>query len=386
MQTLGTALIGCGKVGETHAAALRSLDESNFLAVCGADPTRTAAFARRYGVAAYTNVAEMLRHPGIQAVSICTPHASHPDMVEACARAGIHVLVEKPLAIDLAGCDRAITAAEQAGVTLGVISQRRLYEPVQRVKQAIDAGKIGRPALGTLTVMGWRDQAYYQMNAWRGRWATEGGGVLLTQTTHQLDLFQWLMGPIAEVFGYWANLNHPYIEVEDTAVAVLRFYNGALGTLLVSNAQKPGFYGRIHIHGQNGASVGVQTDGGSPFISGVTKSVDPPINDVWTIPGEEHFLKARQAEDEVRCQTLDVMTHYHKRQIQNFLQSILMQREPMVTGREGRKSVELFTAIYRSQRDRRPVQFPLDTVVGSEQFDGRLVAPISLRPPASGYP
>ena len=139
--------------------------------------------------------------------------------------------------------------------------------------------------------MGWRDEDYYRMDAWRGCWSTEGGGVLLTQTPHQLDLFQWFMGPIAEVFGYWDNFNHPYIEVEDTAIAVVRFQNGGMGTILVSNAQKPGFYGKIHVHGSNGASVGVQTDGGSPFVAGVTEVVEPPINDIWTIPGEEHLLK-----------------------------------------------------------------------------------------------
>jgi UDP-N-acetyl-2-amino-2-deoxyglucuronate dehydrogenase len=284
----------------------------------------------------------------------------------------VHCLVEKPMAVDLKGCDRAIAAADEGGIKLGVVSQRRFYEPVQRVKQAIDAGKIGQPVLGTVTVMGWRDEAYYQLDPWRGKWATEGGGVLLTQTTHQLDLFQWFMGPIDELYGYWANLNHPTIEVEDTAVAVVRFRGGALGTILVSNAQRPGFYGKIHVHGSNGASVGVQTDGGSPFVSGVTETVDPPVNDIWTVPGEEHLLADWQAEDEMRCQTMDVMTHYHKLQIQDLLKAVIQDRDPAVTGREGRKHVELFTAIYRSQRDRRPVKFPLDAVIGSDQFDGRL--------------
>jgi predicted dehydrogenase len=304
--------------------------------------------------------------------SICTPQWTHADLMVACANAGVHALVEKPMALDLKGCDRAIAAAEQADVRLGVISQRRFYEPVQRVKRAIEDGKIGRPVLGTVVVMGYRDEAYYQMDDWRGSWATEGGGVLLTQTTHQLDLLQWFMGPIEEMFGYWANLNHPTIEVEDTAIAVLRFKNGGLGTILVSNSQKPGLYGKIHVHGENGASVGVQTDGGSPFVSGVTEEVDPPINDIWTVPGEEHLLEAWQAADRMRSGEIDVMAHYHRLQIGDFLQAILEDREPAITGREGRKHVEMFTAIYRSQRDRRPVRFPLDAVNGSEQFDGRL--------------
>jgi UDP-N-acetyl-2-amino-2-deoxyglucuronate dehydrogenase len=372
MEPIGTALIGCGKVADAHAQAYQSLPESRFVAVFDLNPQRAQTFASKYGVRAYTNLDEMLHDPQVRAVSICSPHPTHPEMVVACAQAGVHALVEKPMAVDLKGCDLAIAAAKQAGTKLAVISQRRFYEPVLRVKQAIEAGKIGRPVLATVTVMGWRDEAYYQMDAWRGKWATEGGGVMVTQTTHQIDLFQWFMGPIEEVFGYWDNLNHPYVEVEDTAVAVVRFKNGGMGTLLVSNSQKPGFYGKIHVHGANGASVGVQTDGGSPFVSGVTTYVDPPINDIWTIPGETHLLKEWQREDEARCNSIDIMTHYHGLQVQDFLQSILEDREPAVNGNEGRKHVELFTAIYRSQRDHRPVKFPLEAENGSELFDGRL--------------
>ncbi|OGO38456.1 MAG: oxidoreductase [Chloroflexi bacterium RBG_16_57_11] len=369
---VGSAIIGCGKVAETHAQALSELDRSRFVAVYDVSYERAKAFAQRYGVRAYAEISEMLSCPDVQMASICSPHATHPEMVVACASAGVHALLEKPMAVDLFGCDLAIQTAGSAGIKLGVISQRRFYEPVKRVKAAIESGKIGRPVLATVTVMGWRDQAYYQMDPWRGKWATEGGGVLLTQTTHQIDLFQWFMGPIEEVFGYWANLNHSFVEVEDTAVAVIRFKSGALGTILVSNSQKPGFYGKIHVHGETGASVGVQTDGGSPFVSGVTQATDPPINDIWTVPGEEHHLFDWQAEDTARGETIDVMSHYHRLQIDDFLDSIMEDRPPAVDGPEGRKHVELFTAIYRSQRDRRPVKFPLDAKIGSEDFDGRL--------------
>jgi UDP-N-acetyl-2-amino-2-deoxyglucuronate dehydrogenase len=357
--TVGTALIGCGKVGETHAQVLQKLPESRFVAVYDAFAERADQFAARYGVRAYTELADLLSDRQVEMVAVCTPNYSHTEVVQACATAGRHVLVEKPMAIDLLGCDRMIQAAETCRIKLGVVSQRRLYPAVQRVRQAIQAGKIGHAALGTLTVMGWRDEGYYQMDPWRGKWATEGGGVLLTQTTHQLDLFQWFMGPIQEVFGYWDNINHPYIEVEDSAVAVVRFASGAMGTILVSNSQRPGFYGKIHIHGDSGASVGVQTDGGSPFVSGVTSFVEPPINDIWTVPGEEHLLAAWQAEDIAMCQRVDVMSYFHELQIQDFLRAILEDRQPIMDGREGRKHVELFTAIYRSQCLHAPVQFPV---------------------------
>ena len=379
VQKIRTALLGYGHVGPTHADALQALPHSEFVAVGGPTPEKVAAFARRYGVKAYTDLERMLVEAKVQMLVIATPHPTHAAQIEVAAKHRVHLLIEKPLASDLADCDRAITACERAGVKLGVISQRRYYEPVVRMRRAIEAGKIGRPILATCTVMGWRGQAYYQSGPWRGRWDTEGGGVLVNQTPHQLDLFQWLMGPIDELFGYWDNLNHPYVEIEDTAVAVVRFKSGALGQILVSNSQKPGLYGKVHVHGSNGASVGAQTEGGSPFISGVTTHVDPPLNDLWTIPGEEEMLPIWQAEDRERAAAVDVMTHYHKVQIEEFLQAILEDRPPAVDGHDGRNVVEIFTAVYRSQRDGRPIKFPLTAEVGRDDYDGRLTHPLFSR-------
>ena len=196
MTRLRTALIGCGKVGQTHADALASLAGSELVAVCDRTLAGAEAFARRYGgVRPYTDVATMLRESDVQAVSICTPHPLHADAIETAAAHGVHVLVEKPLAATLGDCDRAIAACAAAGVKLGVISQRRFYPPIQRMRAAIDAGKIGRPALATVDALGWRDAAYYASDPWRGTWASEGGGVLVNQAPHQLDLLLWLMGP-----------------------------------------------------------------------------------------------------------------------------------------------------------------------------------------------
>jgi predicted dehydrogenase len=246
-------------------------------------------------------------------------------------------------------------------VRLGVISQRRLYEPVQRMKAAVDAGKLGRPALGVFLMYSWRDPAYYESDPWRGKWASEGGGVLVNQSPHQLDLLQWLMGPIEEVSGYWANLNHPSVEVDDTAVAVLRFRNGGLGSVVTSVSQKPGIYTKVHIHGSNGASVGVETDRGATFVAGVSRIAEPALNDLWTIPGEEPLLARFQAEDRIRFAQVDATTHYHALQIQDFLRAVREGRPPLVTGEEGRVVVEMFTAIYRSNRERRPIAFPVAT-------------------------
>jgi predicted dehydrogenase len=359
MAPIRTALVGCGKVGQIHAAALSSLPESEFVAVCDQSGERAAVFASRFGVRAFTDVPALMRDARPQAVLICTPHPLHAAAAIPVAEAGAHVLAEKPLAASLADCDAMIAAARRAGVRLGVVSQRRFYEPVRRMKEAIDAGKIGTPILGVFEMFSWRDEAYYRSDPWRGRWDTEGGGVLVNQSPHQLDLLQWFMGEIDEVSAYWANLNHPYIEVEDTALAMLRFKNGGLGSIVTSLSQKPGLWTRVHIHGSTGASVGVETDRGATFVAGVSEIAEPPLNDVWTVPGEEQRLAEFQAEDRDRFRQLNATTHYHALQIQDFLRAVQEDRSPLVTGEEGRIVVAMFTAIYRSQRERRPIKFPL---------------------------
>jgi predicted dehydrogenase len=370
MQKLRTGVIGCGKVAHTHAAALSKLRQSRFVAAYSRSADKAAAFAGRYGAKGYTELDQMLRE--VEAVVVCTPHPFHVSPTVRALGEGVHVLVEKPLAASLQDCDAMIAAAASSGCTLATVSQRRWYAPVLRVKQAIDEGKIGAPVLGMVTMLGWRDEPYYRSDPWRGSWELEGGGVLVNQAPHQLDLLQWFMGPIAEVYGYWDNLNHPYIEVEDTAVAVIRFTGGALGNIVVSNSQKPGLYGKVHVHGSSGASVGVQTDGGAMFVAGMSPVLEPPVNDLWTVPGEEPLLERWKEEDTEFFGTIDAASYYHELQLEDFLQAILEGRPPLVTGEEGRKTVELFTAIYRSNRDRRPVRFPLQPEKDREDFDGRL--------------
>jgi UDP-N-acetyl-2-amino-2-deoxyglucuronate dehydrogenase len=372
-QEIRTAIYGCGKVAATHAAALAALPASRFVGVCDRNRTRAEEFGSRYGVPAFTDIREMVHESGAQMVSVCTPHPNHADATVAAAAAGAHVLVEKPLAADLAGCDRAIAACRSAGVKLSVMSQRRWYRPVLRVRRALDEGAIGKPILAVATLLEWRGEDYYRSDPWRGRWATEGGGVLVNQMPHLLDLLHWFMGPIDELYGYWGNFNHPQIEVEDTALAVIRFASGALGSVVASNSQDPGIHGTIHLHGDNGASIGAQTDAGSSFVSGMTARVEPPINDLWTVPGEEPRLAGWQAEDRAAAATEDPMTFYHARQIEDFLEAILRDREPAVGPEDGRSVVEMFTAIYRSRRDGAPARFPLRAEAGDD-FDGRVSA------------
>lgn len=366
---LKTGIIGCGKAAGIHASALASIQNSSFLAVCDIDKERTQEFASKYAVKAYTDVTEMVSKEKLDVVTVCTPHPMHKGPTVEALKAGANVLIEKPLASTLEDCDEMLFTAKKTLKQIAIISQRRFYAPCMRVKKAIDSGKIGKPVLGTVYMFGWRDQAYYKSDPWRGTWKGEGGGVLVNQAPHQLDLLQWFMGEkIDEIFGIWKNLNHPYIEVEDTALAIIKFKNGGIGNIIVSNSQKPGIYGKVHIHGENGASIGVQTDGGAMFIAGMSSILEPPVNDLWSVPGEEDRLKNWIKEDSDFFNSVNPIEYYHKLQIEDFIDALINGRKPMVTGEEGRLTVEIFTAIYRSQRTGKTIKFPLISKYGHYQL------------------
>lgn len=353
------SIAGCSKVAHLHAKAIEAIPNATLTGVWNRTPATADAFAEQYNTRAFSSVEEMVKVGRTDLVIVCNAHPYHIGPAVDAASAGASVLVEKPLASDLSDCDVMIKVCRQNGVRLGVISQRRWYEPVVRVKEAIEAGKLGRPVLATVTMLGWRDKAYYDSDAWRGSWTSEGGGVLVNQAPHQLDLLTWFMGDIEEVYGLWRNLNHPYIEVEDTAAAIVKFKSGAIGNILVSNSQKPGIYGKVHVHGENGASAGVQTDGGAMFIAGRSGVAEPPVNDIWTIPGEEHLLKEWIKEDTDTFNSCDPTVRYIQLQIEDYLRALDEGRDPAVTGEAGRRTVELFTAIYRSSALNAPVQLPL---------------------------
>lgn len=362
------SIAGCGKVAHLHAKAIQNIPHARLAGVWSRTPSTALAFSQLYKTSPYSSINRMVVENNSDLVIVCTPHPFHRQPAVEAAEACANVLVEKPLASELQDCDAIINACRRRYVKLGVISQRRWYPPVKRVKEAIDAGKIGKPVLATVTMLGWRDKAYYDADAWRGTWQMEGGGVLVNQSPHQLDILLWYMGEIDEVYGIWRNLNHPYIEVDDTALAIIKFKSGAIGNIVVSNSQKPGIYGKVHVHGDNGASVGVQTDGGAMFIAGMTGIAEPPVNDLWTIAGEEGMLKKWVAEDTKTFESCDPAVHYMQCQIEDFINAIREDREPAVSGIAGRNTVELITAIYRSSRDNAPVRFPLKHEPG---LDGR---------------
>ncbi|GAA6295784.1 Gfo/Idh/MocA family oxidoreductase [Enterocloster asparagiformis] len=359
MEKLKTGIIGCGKVGDFHAKAFEALENSEFTAVCDNNIERARAFADRYGVKAYDDIEAMIRESGLDVVSICTPHPLHANPAVIAADCGCNVLIEKPLASSLEDCDRIIEAGDRNHVTIGTMVQRRFYRPCMRIHQAIEDGKIGRPVLGMVTMLGWRDKNYYDSDPWRGSWKGEGGGVMVNQAPHQIDLLQWYMGEVDEIYGVWKNLNHPYIEVEDTAVAVIKFKNGGVGNIVVSNSQNPALFGKVHIFGENGAGVGVQTDGGAMFVAGMSSITEAPYNDLWTVAGEENMLETWKREDTDFFNSVDSMYYYHREQIKDFVDAVQKGEKPLVDAREGRKTVEIFTGIYRATETNSVIQFPI---------------------------
>lgn len=341
------ALVGCGKIAALHALALDTLPQVEFVACCDRDPVRAQAMADTYQVPhVFDDVSRLFGSGLVDAALVCTPHPAHEPVVVAAANAGIHVMCEKPIATTLGEADRMIEATSRAGVKFGVIFQRRFWPAAQRVRAAIDAGKIGRITLGECTVRLWRGPEYFARDPWRGKWATEGGGILMNQAVHSIDHFQWFMGRATEVMGRIATLRHgAYIDVEDTAAATIVFENGALGVIQASSTFQPAFGFRVAIHGDTGATVGVWE----------RHEGELGVNDIWSISGEESMPAAWLAEDD----GVTGFPQFHLLQIEDFLQAILDDRAPAVTGVEARKSLEIILAIYESSRTGLPIPLPM---------------------------
>jgi len=347
---LRAGVIGCGNVAGNHAAAYRDLPGVE-LVVCGdVDPDRAAGFAGRYGAAA-AGPDDVFEYD-LDLVSVCTPHPTHEAVVTTAAAHGVHVLCEKPIAIDLGAAARMIAACEAAGVTLGVLFQRRFWPAAQRIRAPIDDGTLGTPILGHASVLLHRDTSYYTADPWRGTWATDGGGVLMTQAVHNIDLLQWYLGEAVEVTAAHATFKHgAAIEVEDTAVATLRFASGALATLTASTALTPGLGTRVWVCGSTGASAGL-----AEYPEGSEGRID-----VWAVPGTEAAASpfgAGLTADRALSEINGSLAPFHARQIAEFVAAVREQRDPAVTGREAAKSLAILTALYASAASGRPEPVP----------------------------
>jgi UDP-N-acetyl-2-amino-2-deoxyglucuronate dehydrogenase len=357
MRPIGIGIVGCGGIARSHAAALKRLEAEGECTVVGcADlvPEKAQALAAEFGIPSwYADARLLLDHPAVEAITVCTNPPFHVPAALMAAERGKHCIVEKPMAMDLAEADRAIEATRKAGVRFGVIFMRRFWPAAQRARKAIDDGKLGRLILGDCILKWWRPESYYRAAPWRGTWAGENGAALVNQAVHAIDMFLWLMAPagrLESVFGRWANLTHPYIEAEDNAVAALRWANGALGVLSVSISTNPQLGARITVSGENGATISVLEHPEGRF----------GVNDLWTIPGEQEEMQAvlRRDQEEAR-EHFRPFPICHYWQLQDFLAAIRENRDPAVTGEEGRRSIELITALRRSHETGCEVKLPL---------------------------
>jgi UDP-N-acetyl-2-amino-2-deoxyglucuronate dehydrogenase len=291
----------------------------------------------------------MLDDPAVNVVTICTPSGAHRDPAVAAAQAGKHVVVEKPLEITLKRCDDIIQACRRNKVKLCTIFPSR-FSPVNRaLKAAIDEGRFGRLTLGDAYTKWWRTQEYYDRGGWRGTWALDGGGAYMNQAIHSVDLLYSLMGDVAEVTGSTATLAHERIEVEDVGVATLRFRSGALGVIEATTSAWPGLLKKVEIHGTQGTVV-IEEDSLLAWEFARKSPGDGAVR--------RKFMK--QTSSGGGASDPAAISHVnHQRQLKDFIESIQTGRQPLVDGEEGRKSVEIILAIYKSAWTGRKIELPL---------------------------
>jgi predicted dehydrogenase len=337
-------ILGGGGISDTHARAAAAIPDLRVVAVCGKDEGRVRTLAERYGAAAFTDRTAFLRHRPMDLVAVGTPSGVHADDAEAIAAAGLHVLVEKPLDISTARIDRLLEAVERAGVTLGVFFQDRSTPDLLAVKDALAAGRLGRPILAEARVKWYRPPEYYANSLWRGTWALDGGGAVMNQGVHTVDLLLWLLGDVRRVYAKALAALHS-IEVEDTAVAVLEFASGAVATFEATTAAWPGYDRRVAISGTLGTVVIEQAKvarwdlrEAEPLVGAASGAAAAP-------PGAGAAASTHVVAD----------ASPHRRVFEDFVAALDAGRPPRVDGREGRRSVALIEAMYASSRTGQPV-------------------------------
>jgi predicted dehydrogenase len=342
-QTFGFAIVGCGMIARFHVQALAEVPGTRVAALVSRNASSAEKLivdTRLPTVPIFTNIADALKRPDVHIVIVTTPSGAHLEPAVAAANAGKHVVVEKPLEITPERCDRIIEACDRNGVKLCTIFPSRFHNANATLKKAVDAGRFGRLTLGETTCKWWRSQVYYDEGGWKGTQALDGGGALMNQAIHNVDLLLWMMGDATHVTGFIATLAHERIEVEDTAVACLKFKNGALGVIQATTSVFPGLAKTIAVHGDKGTAVIEQED-----ILRWEFSPGTP---------EDAQVKARFAQKTGASggsSDPKAISHQgHARQLADFVRAIQTNTAPLVDGREGRKSVALICAIYESMR------------------------------------
>jgi predicted dehydrogenase len=351
MAIIGFGIVGCGMIAHFHARAIADLRGAKLRAVFTSNPTHGESVVKEASGHAdiHVDLAEMLARRDIDVVTICTPSGAHLEPAMCAARAKKHVVVEKPLEITLRRCDRLIAACRDTGVQLCTVFPSRFSAVNGALKKAVDAGRFGRLTLADTTVKWWRTQQYYDSGGWRGTWELDGGGALMNQAIHNVDLLQWIMGPVTHVAAFTTRLAHQRIEVEDTAVATLRFHNGALGVIEAATSVYPGLLKTIAVHGDAG-SVVIEQD------ELVTWTFAKPAK-----PDEETRARfGRKTGHTGGASDPKAISHAgHARQFTDFVNAIRRGTTPLVDGGQGRLSVEIILAIYQSQATGKIVQLPL---------------------------
>lgn len=346
---LGFGIIGCGVISDFHARAIADVSGAK-LAACF-DTRREAAdrLAQATGCRAYYDLDGMLADPAVNVVTIGTPSGAHMEPAVAAARAGKHVIVEKPLEITLRRCDRIIAECEKAGVVVSTIFPSRFHASAVEMKKAIDGRRFGRLVAGDAYVKWYRTQQYYDSGAWRGTWELDGGGALMNQAIHSVDLLLSLMGPAVEVRAQTALLAHQRIAVEDHAVATVRFANGALGVIEASTAIYPGYLKRIEIHGTEGSAV-LEEEDLVKWDFAKRRASDAAV---------EAKMASKKSTGGGAADPKAIGHHGHAAQFRDVVRAIRKGAKPAIDGVEGRRSVELILAIYKAAETGRAVALPL---------------------------
>ena len=345
---LGFAIVGCGMIARFHGRALAEVPGARLVALVSRKPENAKTLADTLGVpcAVYSELPAALARRDVDVVIVTTPSGAHLEPAVAAAQAGKHVVVEKPLEITLERCDRIIEACDRHGVKLCTIFPSRFGDANQALKAAVVAGRFGRLTLAETTCKWWRPQSYYDEGGWKGTRALDGGGALMNQAIHNVDLLSWMMGPVTHISGFTATIAHERIEVEDTAVACLRFANGALGIIEATTSVHPGLPKTIAVHGDRGTVVIEQDD--------VLRWELTPET------AEDHAIKERFAQKSGASggsSNPAAISHTgHARQLADFVRAIERGTPPSVDGREGRKAVEIILAIYRSAETGRTIE------------------------------
>ncbi len=344
----GFGIVGTGMISHFHAKAIAEITNASLTGVYGSNKIKTGSLARKQNCIPFDTLDEMLSSPEIDIVCICTPSGVHLEPAIKSIEAGKHCLVEKPLEVTLERCDRIIEVARKAGVKTGVIFPSRFYEASKQLKKSIEEKRFGDLVLGDAYIKWSRSKEYYQSGKWRGTWKYDGGGALMNQGIHSVDLLQWYMGPVESVQATAANIRHKNIEVEDTIVATLRFQNGALGTIECSTAVFPGALKRIEIMGTEGTVI-LEEDKFLSWQFAHANNEDAMINTAMQGNTVSHGGASNPA---------DINFTGHQKQMEDMMRAIETGDAPFIDGYEGRKSVEIILAIYESARTGKMVVLP----------------------------